>query len=830
MILKNKSMINLINRSVAILRGRNSFFNLSSSVIIIAVFAVAVVGVLGFGGSVSAVEEDLDEMMLRKDRHSTASWGPEWLEDSSNNYMWNSESFMYHDKTYGTEVWKLTGTNDVIQFWSNTVDQQVWSADGKRAAFMSKRMTHAYDKTVPTGPIWFIVDTDGGHLRAGNNIASREVWDNVSTSYSWSPIELDVSYDCGSDKYGADRNRTTLYRVTVSDSGDDAEEWLTYPESCAVVKSMSPRGEGALVFKQYREVVYPSTIYPPESKQNHFANGITTNRPHGSWGATPDTILIKGLNPMGSIQWMQVMPSGSSVYWKFKTFGSNPDGGSNYTHDTTWPYDWGGEAEPINTVGGGDSDPWCDAPVEAGYDCMDNASHTVLDFWGRYAFFGRNEHGEMARVFDINSHTMFIEQFPNIIFQHGSAKTWSDDWVTAGNPDAYNSSTEDKIYRVKYNDSYDTEPILYTHACYNSPNNKCYGTAYWSTARPVLSPDGTKTAFQGTMFNNDLSGGNEEQGEVMWGTMYYPHPPEITQVTSSSGSVSIRFDWGLDRTTRGYTARGWPDEDTDNPPAPRETKLFRLWRSSDGATWEPQGTVNANPFTKFDFMDGGLKNGQVAYWEITDIPGEGTWYYGVTSLEHSGLESHTLSNIYQIAVSGGNGTGSQSVSYPADPKADTDIITLYNSDLIRYYNIYALDGSTPAITQDRRMASVSLSSGTSFIDVFGKPDGTTQYVVTAVDTQGNESTALDTTYAHKKSPAIADGQYTIEWSGASSPDTTPPSCSNPQPTGELVSGTTQTPISLTTNETATCKYSTNPNTAYASMANTFSTTGSTTHS
>jgi hypothetical protein len=66
--------------------------------------------------------------------------------------------------------------------------------------------------------------------------------------------------------------------------------------------------------------------------------------------------------------------------------------------------------------------------------------------------------------------------------------------------------------------------------------------------------------------------------------------------------------------------------------------------------------------------------------------------------------------------------------------------------------------------------------------------------------------------------------------GGSGPDTTPPTCSNGSPTGTLTSGTTQTTLSLTTNESATCRYSTTPGTAYASMPNTFSTTGGTTHS
>ncbi|MEA1878762.1 MAG: hypothetical protein U9N86_18110, partial [Bacteroidota bacterium] len=61
-------------------------------------------------------------------------------------------------------------------------------------------------------------------------------------------------------------------------------------------------------------------------------------------------------------------------------------------------------------------------------------------------------------------------------------------------------------------------------------------------------------------------------------------------------------------------------------------------------------------------------------------------------------------------------------------------------------------------------------------------------------------------------------------------DFTPPSRSNPQPTGTLSSGTTSTTISLDTDETAACKYSTTAGTDYDSIHNTFSTTNSTTHS
>ncbi len=61
-------------------------------------------------------------------------------------------------------------------------------------------------------------------------------------------------------------------------------------------------------------------------------------------------------------------------------------------------------------------------------------------------------------------------------------------------------------------------------------------------------------------------------------------------------------------------------------------------------------------------------------------------------------------------------------------------------------------------------------------------------------------------------------------------DTTPPVRSGGSPSGTLPSGTPSATLSLTTNEAATCKYSTTANVAYSSMTNTFTTTGGTTHS
>jgi hypothetical protein len=66
--------------------------------------------------------------------------------------------------------------------------------------------------------------------------------------------------------------------------------------------------------------------------------------------------------------------------------------------------------------------------------------------------------------------------------------------------------------------------------------------------------------------------------------------------------------------------------------------------------------------------------------------------------------------------------------------------------------------------------------------------------------------------------------------GGDTTDTTPPVRSAGLPSGTLASGTTQTTLSLTTNEAASCRYATNAGVAYGSMTNTFSTTGGTAHS
>lgn len=69
----------------------------------------------------------------------------------------------------------------------------------------------------------------------------------------------------------------------------------------------------------------------------------------------------------------------------------------------------------------------------------------------------------------------------------------------------------------------------------------------------------------------------------------------------------------------------------------------------------------------------------------------------------------------------------------------------------------------------------------------------------------------------------------VAWSIGSATDTTPPVLSNPLPSEAQSSGTTSVSMQVTTNENATCRYSSASGTAYASMTNAFTTTGGTSH-
>ncbi len=84
--------------------------------------------------------------------------------------------------------------------------------------------------------------------------------------------------------------------------------------------------------------------------------------------------------------------------------------------------------------------------------------------------------------------------------------------------------------------------------------------------------------------------------------------------------------------------------------------------------------------------------------------------------------------------------------------------------------------------------------------------------------------------ANELGATISTGDLTGATITSNVVDTTEPFRSDISPNSDLVSGTTETEISLTTDENASCKYDTDAGVDYDSMSTTFTTTGSNDHS
>jgi Concanavalin A-like lectin/glucanases superfamily/Purple acid Phosphatase, N-terminal domain/Dockerin type I domain/Glycosyl hydrolase family 26 len=180
-----------------------------------------------------------------------------------------------------------------------------------------------------------------------------------------------------------------------------------------------------------------------------------------------------------------------------------------------------------------------------------------------------------------------------------------------------------------------------------------------------------------------------------------------------------------------------------------------------------------------------------------------------------------------------------------------EVAKLYNSQYPRYASPATQIFQNVGISQDGTVTSVNVSTNTT--QLFGSAiqlrlweyqgtsntQNTTWKSIAPGTNQVSNFNILSTTnnitlefsflpsVYNFYSPVLRDS---IIVSFSTTSDTTPPSLSGGQPSGTLAAGTTQATISLSTNEAATCRYSTSSGVAYNSMTNAFSTTGSLSHS
>lgn len=141
-----------------------------------------------------------------------------------------------------------------------------------------------------------------------------------------------------------------------------------------------------------------------------------------------------------------------------------------------------------------------------------------------------------------------------------------------------------------------------------------------------------------------------------------------------------------------------------------------------------------------------------------------------------------------------------------------------------------------AVTSTEGNVTVTLETGTTdrtcTFTVSNSTTGTCNYTVQAGDTSADLTvSSFEGTIEDQSENEMTS--YTIGTNLAANKalviETTPPSISSLLPSGEQASGTTSVTLEVTTDTNATCKYGTTADTAYASISNTFDTTGTTTH-
>lgn len=711
--------------------------------------------------------ENLDEMMIRKERMATSTWGPDLMESQANSYIWQPETLSYKDVKTGTEVWRMSNTPGVINMYHNDISVHVWSADGKRMAFATDRDTNAYNRY--KGRPWFIVNTNGSLL--------RPVIDGPSQTYRhtpyfhWSPQIPDVYYEFARG-YGS--KKSDLYKATVFDKKIISDLLISFPSNQSnelkLDKTVSADGRKILALTYDEKWIYPATIYPDNVAGLDLPDGYSVDRNmDSSWGNTPDVItsLHDQYYPADGT-WQFEMPSKSNSWWRLKVLGSASDGGSVYSFtppdifDEQWPEnvtDKSGVRDPFG------SSYW---------------SHFTVDRWGRYALHScccgkicwEKSPGSGPGVWDIQNHKYIVATFGGGA-QHHDWSGFTDYIISSKGPSRKLAYSDDRIYVAKYNDALSQKTVVYTHTRYNN-NGKRKGQ-YYTLTRPSQSPDGTKVAFHSSFLSKDDLG-----VDVYWAVAYYPYPPADLSAIYDGGVI---LEWLPPK----YTERGWPyassnpekddllwpivDEkgnELGEPLYAREIKRYHIWRSETGnSDWREIGDVNANYSHTYASDDdmimlhpvvNGMKVSPTNKITYLDNPGSGTFYYAVTAEEHSGLESRELSEILMVTVSSDtlnqvnvvHAKGQENfwrepppAPYPNEikiPAGGEYRLTWDEPDdhMVRYYNIYYSSYGKPRVDQRFRIASIPVGVST-YLDWLADKSQPGYYRVTSVDRQGNES-------------------------------------------------------------------------------------------
>lgn len=693
---------------------------------------------------------------------------------TGNDFVRQSQMLIYNDIQTGHEVCVLTNNNNQFsQYHGEISPANPWSADGKRLGFFSSMAPEGFSSTLDGfggGTVGYVIRSDGSYLRETIDASYRSHHNSSWRFFVWNPAIPDVYYAFGESGSGRGLNTEDFYKNTVSDNEIAYNKLFSFPSGnrYQIYKVINPSGTHTVAMSWDGQYYYPIQLKGTPKLLDE--DGWSFDRSQGTnyGGGIKAKHELYFPDPTG--KWFIHMNSvlNTNGFWKYNLTGNHIDGGPKFI-DLFTAFD-SQEVEPM----------WMGFTTFPSFQIQKNLGHwwghPGFDRWGRLVAHGAGAAvgghlGGSDVVFDYVNRQYDYSKNTIAYATHDLPRSYTDwsawsDFVSCSNRDNDDSVPNGNyVFVYKYDKiAADNEYYLVAkhHGRQNNPTSYCTQ----SFARQTQSPDGTKIAYEVEFMTSA-----QDKSDIAYAVAYYPYPPEIVNTISVSGTVTVRFDWQNeigDPYPRTYTKRGWPNESTNDRPIPRETSKYRLWRSVDNINWEPIKTIDAEHFSKFDFQNGDFKEGHDRFWEITDTPGTGSWFYAITSVEHSGLESRSLSNIFKIIISEGGGSGNEVVKYPVKPGEKTNFITrkpspplniqvikkstaghhllswakpLANHQLIRYYNIYYSTTQTPLPIPENRIASVP-ANATNYTDWLAESSSDAFYIVTSVDTQGNESSDL----------------------------------------------------------------------------------------
>lgn len=713
------------------------------------------------------VPENLVEMFSRKARRSTATWGAEYLEDPST-YVWQAETFMYHDVTTGHEVWKVSDTPGLQTYYHEDIGVSPWSADGSKLAITGwDRYTQAYSQSLQSDfrYIWMTADTDGDALRPTVE-ASRRI--GGRGYFHWDPQTPNQWYEIGEAHLASGGQSNVLYRSAVDDQGVvTSEAILTLPPGAAGAKiNKLLSADGRRIVLEQSDRFWPISILPDGSAVLDDTDGYSIDRNFGLYGGMNGGTVSSFHDQYiaGTGQDFLVMPNdpgSTATWWRLDTIGSAPDGGPLYTGNNG--SDDFGEVSPesYSYVRAGNLPSPFVTPDRYTSSTTSYWSHFVPDRWGRNALFSNVSSGLPGGsydetvgpgVWDYENHQWTVPSFGGGA-QHHAWNGFTDWVVSSGGPSDPTGRAAQLLLAGDINDPTSQIVVNNTYSRYDG------GTAYNSLARPGQSPDGTKVAWHSEFLNA------RDNVDVYWSVVYKPYPPTDLAAASGAG-VDLEF---LPPT---YTDRRWIDPATGKIDEvngetlyAREIEQYQIWRSDSPTNgWTTVGSVAAEydndlttntlrPVVNGDWVSAANK------LSFADAPGDGTWYYAITSREHSGLESDELSAVLEVTVESGVVTSSQIVqeqgqtdfwtqapSAPGGLNVQAQSVAGHNlltwnataDPMVRLYHIYYSADGQPAAHQSQRVASVAADSS-HYLDWLADPASGGTYGITAVDWYGNES-------------------------------------------------------------------------------------------